>query len=236
MVTHNFGIYWSSVITSAEQRGWWGGENADQRRASTCDEAEVFPVPLSSLPLCPAQDVLVLSLSCVQFFVTPWTSALQALLSFTMSWSLLRFMSVELVISSKHLVLCCSLLLLPSIFPSIRVFSNESALRIRWPKSWSFSFSIIPSNGYSGFFSFRIDWFDIPAVQGLSRVFFSTTIWKHQFLRTQPSLWSNSHVHAWLLEKPRLWLHGPSSAQRCLCFLRCCLGLSLLSFQGANVF
>ena len=115
------------------------------------------------------------SLSCVQFFVTPWTSACQALLSFTISQGLLKFTSIKLVISSKHLVLCYPLLL-PSIFCSIRVFSNESALHIRWPKFWSFSFSISPSNEYSGFFSFRIDWFDIPAVQGLSRVFFSTTI------------------------------------------------------------
>ena len=115
------------------------------------------------------------SLSCVQFFVTPWTSACQALLSFTISQGLLKFTSIKLVISSKHLVLCYPLLL-PSIFCSIRVFSNESALHIRWPKFWSFSFSISPSNEYSGYFSFRIDWFDIPAVQGLSRVFFSTTI------------------------------------------------------------
>ena len=141
------------------------------------------------------------SLSCVQFFVTPWTSARQALLSFTISQGLLKFTSIKLVISSKHLVLCYPLLR-PSIFCSIGVFSNESALHIRWPKFWSLSFSISPSNEYSGFFSFRIDWFDIPAVQGLSRVFFSTTIWKHQFLSTQPSLWSNSHIHAWLLEKP----------------------------------
>ena len=105
-------------------------------------------------------------LSCVWLFVTPWTAACQASLSFTSSWSLLRFMSLELVTLCNHLILGCPLLLLPSVFPSIRVFSNESALCIRWPKYWSFSFSISPSNEYLGFISFRIDWFDLLAVQG----------------------------------------------------------------------
>ena len=105
-------------------------------------------------------------LSHVQLFVTPWTVACQASLS---SWSLLKLMSFESVMTSKHLILCCPLLLLPSIIPSIRVFSNESVLCIRWPKYWSFSFSIIPSNEYSGLISFRIDWFDLLAVQGTLR-------------------------------------------------------------------
>ena len=96
---------------------------------------------------------------------TPWTTAHQASLSFTISHSLLKLMSSELVIPSNHLILCHSLLFLPSIFPSIRVFSNESALCIKWPKYWSFSFSISPSNGYSGLISFKIDWFDLFAVQ-----------------------------------------------------------------------
>ena len=96
---------------------------------------------------------------------TPWTTAHQASLSFTISWSALKFMSIELVMPSNHLILCHSLLLLPSIFPSIRVFSSESALLIRWPKYWSFSYSISPSNEYSGLISLRIDWFDL-AVQG----------------------------------------------------------------------
>ena len=104
------------------------------------------------------------SLSRVQLFVTPWISALQASLSIANSQSVLKFMSVELVISSNYLVLCHILLLPPSIFPSIRVFSNESALCIRWPKYWSFSIS--PSKEYSGLISFRIDWFDLLAVQG----------------------------------------------------------------------
>ena len=95
------------------------------------------------------------------------TTSHQASLSFTISWSLLKLTSIQLVIPSNHLILCCPLLLLPSIFPSIRVFSSELAVRIRWPKYWSFSFSTSPSNEYSGSISFRIDWFDLLAVQGL---------------------------------------------------------------------
>ena len=98
--------------------------------------------------------------------MTPWTAARQASLSITNSWSLLKFMSIESVMPSNHLILCHPLLLPPSIFPSIRVFSNESALHIRWPKDWSFSFSISPSNEYSGLISFRMDWLDLPAVRG----------------------------------------------------------------------
>ena len=97
-------------------------------------------------------------------FATPWTAVCQAPLSFTVSWSLLRFMSIESVMLSNHLILCCPLLLLPSVFPNIRVFSSESALHIRWPEYWSFSFSISPSNEYSGHISFKIDWFDLLAV------------------------------------------------------------------------
>ena len=102
----------------------------------------------------------------IQLFATPWTAARQASLSMTNTQSLLKVMSIESVMSSNHLILCCPLLLLPSIFPSIRVFSNESALCIMWPKYWSFSFSISPSNEYSGLISFRMDWLDLLAVQG----------------------------------------------------------------------
>ena len=109
--------------------------------------------------------VIVQSLSHALLFVTPWTAAHQVSLSFTISWSLLKLMSIELVMTSKHLIILCHLLL-PSIFPSIRVFSNKLVLCIRWPKYWSISFSISLSNGYSGFISFRIDWFDLLAVQG----------------------------------------------------------------------
>ena len=110
--------------------------------------------------------VAVQSLSHVQLFGTPWTAACQASLSFTISESLLKLISIESVMPSNHLIFCHPLLLLPSIFPSIRVFSNESALLIKWPKYWSFSFSISPTNEYSGLISFRIDWFDLLAVQG----------------------------------------------------------------------
>ena len=106
-------------------------------------------------------------LSCVQLFATPWTVAHQGSLSFTISQSLLILMSIKSVMPSNHLILCCSLFLLPSIFPSIRIFPSESALHIRWPKCSSYSFSISPSNEYSGLTSFRIDWFDFLAVHGI---------------------------------------------------------------------
>ena len=146
----------------------------------TGQEAGPRPSPLLQM------FVAVQSLSHVQLFATLWTAARQASLPFTISWSLLKLMSIESVMPSNHLVLCRPLLLLPSVFPSIRVFSNELALRVRWPKYWSFSFSISPSSEYSGLISFRIDWFDLLAVQGTLR---------HQFFGAQPSLWSNSHTH-----------------------------------------
>ena len=105
-------------------------------------------------------------ISCVRLFATPWASTHQASLSFTISQSLLKLMSMMLVMPSNHLILCHPFLLLPSNFPSIRVFSSESALHIRWPNYWSFSFSISPSDEYSGLISFRMDWFDLLAVQG----------------------------------------------------------------------
>ena len=115
---------------------------------------------------------LVHSLSHVQLFETPWTATRQASLSITIYWSLQKVMSTESVMPSDHLILCHPLLLLPSIFPSIRVFSNESALRIRWPKYWSFSFS--PSSEYSGLISFRIEWFDLLVVQGTLKSLFKS--------------------------------------------------------------
>ena len=105
-------------------------------------------------------------LSHVRLFATPWVAARQASLSITNSWSLLKLMSIESVMPSNHFILCHPLFLLPSIFPSIRVFSNESALHIRWPKYWSFSFNISPSNEYSGLISFRMDWLELLTVQG----------------------------------------------------------------------
>ena len=110
--------------------------------------------------------IAVQLLSCVRLFAAPWTSICQASLSFTISRSLLKLMSIESVMPSNHLIPCHPLLLLASVFPSIRVFSSESALHIKWPKYWSFSFSMNPSSEYSGLISFRIDWLDLLAVQG----------------------------------------------------------------------
>ena len=144
----------------------------------------------------------VQSLSRVQLFATPWTAARQASLSITNSRSSLKLMSIKSVMPSSHLILCRLLLLLPPIPPIIRVFSNESTLRIRWPKYWSFSFSINPSSEHPGPISFRMYWLDLLAVLGLSRVFSNTTIQKHQFFSAQLSSQSNSHIHTWPQEKP----------------------------------
>ena len=136
-------------------------------------------------------------------FVTPWTAAHQASLSFTISQNLLKLMFIELVMSSNHHSLCCLLLLLLSIIPSVpRVFSTELALPIRWPKCWSFSIS--PSNEYSGLISFRIDWFDLLAIQGILKHLLQhhsskASVFQHS---ANSDVWSNSHIHARLLEKP----------------------------------
>ena len=141
------------------------------------------------------------SLSRVRLFATPWIAARQASLSITNSRSSLRLTSIESVMPSSHLILCCPLLL-PPIPPSIIVFSKESTLHMWWQKYWSFSFSIIPSKEIPGLMSFRMDWLDLLAVQGLSRVSSSTTVQKHQFFGAQLSSQSNSHIHTWPLEKP----------------------------------
>ena len=128
--------------------------------------------------------------------MTPWTAACQASLSFTISWSLLKFMSFVSMMLSYYLFLCCPLLLPPSIFPSIRVFSNESSFCIRRPKYLSFSFSISPSNEYSGLISLGVtDLCSKGLSKGLSRVFSNTTVQRHQFFSTQLSLWSNSYTY-----------------------------------------
>ena len=137
---------------------------------------------------CPVSFAVVQSLSCVWLFVTPWTAAQQASLFITISQSLLKLMSIELVMPSNHLVLCLPLLLLPSIFPSIRVFSNESALYIRWPMYWSFSFSISPCNEDWGWFPLGLTALISRMSEVLSRVFSSTTVWKHPFFGALPSL------------------------------------------------
>jgi len=133
----------------------------------------------------------VLSLSRVWLFATPWPAACQASLSTTNSQSLLKLMSIESLMSSNHLILCLPLLLLPSVFPSIRVFSSESVLHIRWPKYWSFSFSISPSNEYSGLISFTIDCFDLLVVQGTLKSLLqhhsskASVLWSSAFLMAQ---------------------------------------------------
>ena len=160
-------------------------------------------------PLCSTASQQLLSLllfsllSHIWLLSTPWTTAcMPGSLSFTVSQSLLRFMSIESMMLSNHLILCHLLLLLPSIFPSIRVFSSELTLHIRGPKYWSFS--INPSNEYSGLISFRIDCFDLLAVQGTLKSLLKhhNSIQKHKFFGIQPSLWSTSHIRTWLLEKP----------------------------------
>ena len=147
-----FIILISVMISYLPEPHLWTCVQTNLSRSSFCHEEHVF----GSVQL----------LSHVQFFVTPWTAAHQASLSITSSQSLLKLVSIKSVMPSNHFILCCPLLLLPSIFPSIRGFSSESVLHIRWPKCWSFSFSITPSNEYSGLISFRIDWLDLFAVQG----------------------------------------------------------------------
>ena len=145
----------------------------------------------------------VQSLSHVWLFVTPWTAACQSSLSFTNSQSLLKLKSIKSVMTSNHLILCHPFLLLPSFFLSIRVFSIESVLPFRCPKDWRFSFSISPSNEYSGLISFRIEWLDLLAVQGTLKSLLQHHSSKASILsKAQLSWWFNSHIHTWLLEEP----------------------------------
>jgi len=144
----------------------------------------------------------VQSLSCVQLFVTPWIAACQASLSTTNSRSLPKLMSIESMMPSNHLILCRPLRLLPSIFPNVRVFSNETALRIRWPKYWSYSFNVCPSNEHPGLISFRMGWLDLLAVQGTLKSLLQHHSSKASIFSTQPSSQSNSHTHTRPLEKP----------------------------------
>ena len=137
----------------------------------------------------------VQSLSRVQLFATPWTAAHQASLSITNTWSLLKLMSIESVMPSNHLILCRPLLLLPSIFPNVGVFSNESVLHIRWPKYWSFSFNISHSNEHPGLISFKwTGWISLQSKR-FSRVISNNAVQKHQFFGAQLFSQSNSHIH-----------------------------------------
>ena len=148
---------------------------------------------------------VVQSLSHIRLFVTSWTAAHQASWSFTISWRLLKLMYIELMMSSNHLILCHPFLLLPSIFPSIRVFSSESVPCIWWLNYQSFSFSISPSNKYSGLISFRIDWFDLLEVQGTHKSLLQHHTSKASILRQSAFFLSNSYIHTWLLVPS---LHG----------------------------
>ena len=130
----------------------------------------------------------------VRLFGTPWSAACQASLSITNSWSLLKLVSIELMMPSNRLIICCPLFLPHSIFLSIRVFSHESVLHIRWPKYWSFTFKNSPSNEHSGLISFRMHWLDLLADQGTLKSLLQDHIHKHQFFGTQPFLWFTSHI------------------------------------------
>ena len=161
-------LYCTNVVKRTEEKMFWKkcclAESLESSSATLWDQQCISSVQ---------------SLSCVQLFVTPWTTAFQASLSITKTQSPSKTMSIELGMPSNHLILGHPLLLLPSIFPSIRVFSNESTLRMRWPKHWSFSFSISPSNEHPGLISFRMDWWISLQSKGLSRVFSNTTVQKH---------------------------------------------------------
>ena len=193
----SIGCYWGRVwgamppsspyfsLVSGTAVSWLGAPHIQQYISNSrgCGEIQE-PIPkFSSVHL----------LSCVQLFATPWTAACQVSPSISNSWSLPKLMSIESVMPSNHLILCHPLLLPPSIFPNIRVFSNESALRIRWPKYRNFSFNISPSNEHTGLISFRMDRLDLLAVQGtlkslLSSIQQNTTVQKHQFFSAQLSL------------------------------------------------
>ena len=165
-------------------------------------------------------------LSHVWLFVTPWTAAHQASLSITNSWNPPKPMSIESVMPSKNVILCCPLLLLPSIFPSIRGFSNESALHIRWPKYWGFSYNISPSNEHPGLISFKMDWLYLLVVQGTLK-----SLLLHHSSKASILLHSASFIvqlsHSYMTTgKTIAWLDRPLLTKWCLCFLICCLGWS----------
>ena len=180
--------------------------------------------------------VVVQLLSCVLLFATPWTAAHRASLSFTISRSLLKLMSIDSVMPFNHLILCHHpLLRLPSIFPSIRVFSNESALHIRWPNYWSFNFSIRPSTEYSELISFRIDWFDFLDVQGSLK-----SLLQHQSLKASV-LWCSAFFtvqlsHLYMATGKTIALTRQTFVGKVMSLLFNTLSLSLLYFQGASIF
>ena len=168
----------------------------------------------------------------------PWTAVHEVSLSFTIPWSFLKLMSIELVMTSNHLILCCPFILLPSIFPRIRVFSSESALHIRWPSIGASDSASVLRMNIQGWYALGLTGLILLQSKGLSGVFSIITVWKHQFFGIQPFLWSNSHVHTWLLGKTialtiqafvsklMSLLLGKRSKKWCLWFLICYLTLS----------
>ena len=177
--------------------------------------------------------IVVQSFSHVWLFATPWTAACQVSLSFTISWSLLKFMSIELVMSPNHFILCHLLLFLPSIFPSIRVFSNEVALRIRWPKYWSFSFSISSSNNYSGLISFRIDWFDCLAVWGTLKSLLQHNSSKASVLQ-RPPLFMAQLLHPYMTTGKSIALTRWTSVGKIMSLLFNLLSTFVIAFLPRN--
>ena len=181
---------------------WDSQSNPEKENWSWCNQVPWLQTILQNYSHQNSNSSVQLGHSVVSWlFVTSWTAAHQASLSITNSWSLLKLMSIESVMPFNHLIFCHTLLLPPLIFPSIRVFSNESTLCIRWPKYWSFSFSISPSNEYSGLISFRIDCFDLSAVQGTLKSLLLHHSSKASVPLHSTSLWSNCHTHTWLLEE-----------------------------------
>ena len=172
------------------------------------DQASLVTQTVKNPPSMQDQFSSVQSISLVQLFAAPWITAHQGSLSITNSWSLLKLMSIELVMPSSHLILCRPLLLLPSIPPTIRVFSNESTFCMRWPKYWSFSISIIPSNEHPGLISFRMDWLDLLAVQETLKSLLQHHSSKASIFSTQLSSQSNSHIRTWPLGKPDTWVQS----------------------------
>ena len=177
--------------------------------------------------------IVVQSFSHVWLFATPWTAACQVSLSFTISWNLLKFMSIELVMSPNHFILCHLLLFLPSIFPSIRVFSNEMALRIRWPKYWSFSFSISSSNDYSGLISFRIDWFDRLPVWGTLKSLLQHNSSKASVLQ-RPPLFMAQLLHPYMTTGKSIALTRWTSVGKIMSLLFNLLSTFVIAFLPRN--
>ena len=169
--------------------------------------------------------VVVQLLSNVQLFVTPWTVARQASLSFTISWSLLKLMSIESVMPSNHLILCRPFSSCRQFFPASGSFPVSQLFTSGSQSTGASASASVLAVNSQGWFPLGLTCLIHLQSKGLSRVFSSPTAWKHQFFSAQPSLWSNSHIHIWLLEKPQLWVYGLLLAKWCLCFVISCIGL-----------